>query len=149
MNPDRRKLLISTLSSLGLLGTSSVFATVEEVEHAIQSIIGDAEADVKQGVVILNLPEIAENGHSVSLSVSIEDHATEGAHVESIVVFADGNPNPEVVTFNFTKYSGEAFVATRMRLARTQNVIALAKLSNGTLLSDSRFVEVTVGGCGA
>jgi len=147
MNPQRRKWLLTSLSSLGLLGSSNVFATVEEVELAIQSIVGDA--DVTDGAVLLHLPEIAENGHSVSLSVSAAGYEKDGVFVESIAVFADGNPNPEVITFNFSKFSGEAFVATRMRLARTQNVIAIAKLSNGTLLSDSRLVDVTVGGCGA
>ena len=147
MNHDRRKILASALGALGLLGSSKVFSTVEEVEFAIESIVGDS--DVTQGAVILTVPEIAENGHSVSLRVSADSYTTDNTYVESIAVFADGNPNPEVITFNFSENSGEAFVATRMRLAQTQNVIAVAKLSDGSFFSDSKFVNVTIGGCGA
>ena len=73
---------------------------------------------------------------------------TEDSYVESVAIFADGNPNPEVVTFNFTPASGEAFASTRMRLAKTQNVVAVAKMSDGTVFSDTSNVKVTIGGCG-
>ena len=73
---------------------------------------------------------------------------TEDSYVESVAIFAEDNPNPEVITFNFTPASGEAFASTRMRLARTQNVVAVAKMNDGTLFSDTRNVKVTIGGCG-
>jgi len=146
MNLSRRKILARTLGTIGVLGSAKVFATLEEVDAAIKSIAGDAE--VTQGGLTLNAPEIAENGNSVPISVSVESPMTEDAYVESVSILAEGNPLPEVVTFNFTKNSGEAFAATRMRLAQTQNVIAVAKLSDGTVLSDTRNVKVTIGGCG-
>jgi len=146
MNLTRRKFIVRTLGSVGALGSANVLATVEEVEAAIKSIAGDAE--VKQGELTLNAPEIAENGNSVPISVSVDSPMTEDAYVESVSIFAEDNPLPEVITFNFTKNSGEAYAATRMRLAQTQNVIAVAKLSDGTVLSDTRNVKVTIGGCG-
>ncbi len=146
MNLNRRKLLVRTLGTIGLLGTSKVFATAEDVDAAIKAIAGDAE--VTQGALTLNAPEIAENGNSVPISVSVDGEISDDSYVESVTIFADGNPRPEVITFNFTPLSGEAFAATRMRLAKTQNVIAVAKLSDGTVLSDTRNVKVTIGGCG-
>jgi len=84
----------------------------------------------------------------VPVSISVDSPMNEEAYVESVSIFAEGNPLPEVVTFNFSQNSGEAFAATRMRLAQTQNVIAVAKLSDGSVLSDTRNVKVTIGGCG-
>jgi len=147
MNYTRRKLLVRALGAAGLLGATRVFATAEDVEAAIKSIAGDTEV-TQGGGLKLTTPEIAENGNSVPISVSAESPMTDDAYVESITVFAEGNPNPEVITFNFTASSGEAYASTRMRLAKTQNVVAVAKLSDGSVLSDTRNVKVTIGGCG-
>ena len=73
---------------------------------------------------------------------------TDADYVESVVMFAEGNPNPEVVIFNFTPMSGEASATMRMRLAKTQNVVAVAKTSTGKVYLDRREVKVTIGGCG-
>ena len=147
MKNQRRKVLIAAISSSGLLGSSRVFATAEEVEAAIKSIVGDAE--ITQGALTLIIPQIAENGFSVPVSVTVESAMTKDSYVESVTIFAEENPNPEAITFNFTENSGEVFAATRMRLASTQNVVAVAKLNDGTVFTDSRYVEVTIGGCGA
>ncbi len=146
MNTNRRKLLVRTLGTVGLLGTSKVFATAEDVEAAIKAIAGDAE--ITQGALTLTAPEIAENGNSVPIAVLVDGELTPESYVESVAVFADGNPNPEVITFNFTPDSGEAFAATRLRLAKTQNVVAVAKMNDGTVLTDTKNVKVTIGGCG-
>ena len=69
-------------------------------------------------------------------------------NVQSVIVLADLNPAPLVATFNFTPMSGEAKASTRMRLAKTQNVIAYAKMSDGSILSAATQVKVTIGGCG-
>ena len=73
---------------------------------------------------------------------------TDDDYVESVVILAEGNPLPSVATFNFSPASGEAVASTRMRLAKTQNVVAIAKMSNGAVFSDTREVKVTIGGCG-
>jgi sulfur-oxidizing protein SoxY len=69
-------------------------------------------------------------------------------YVESVLILADGNPSPAVATFHFTALSGAADAKTRIRLAKTQNVIAVAKMSNGSTFMDKKEVKVTIGGCG-
>lgn len=148
MNINRRQALARTMSTLGLLGTSLVFATTKDVEAAISAVT--STSDGSPGALQLTLPEIAENGHSVPMSVRVDaDKLAEEAFVQSVAVVAPGNPNLIVITYNFTKNSGEAFAATRMRLAKTQNVVAVAKISDGSVMTDTRFVKVTIGGCGA
>ena len=148
MNINRRKLLCGTLglSASVVFGASRAFADAADVEAAIKAIA--AGTTVGEGTVKLKAPEIAENGNSVPISVSVDSPMTEDAYVESVSIFADGNPLPQVITFNFTPASGEAFASTRMRLAKTQNVIAVAKMSDGSVFSDTRNVKVTIGGCG-
>lgn len=105
-------------------------------------------ADVKDGGVTVNMPEIAENGNTVPLSVSVDSPMTEDGHVQSVMILADGNPNAGVITFHFTPRSGVAEASTRMRLAKTQNVIAVAKMSDGSFRKSETLVKVTIGGCG-
>ncbi len=100
------------------------------------------------GKITLTAPEIAENGNTVPISVSVESAMTDGDLVESVTIFAEGNPNPDVVSFYFTAMSGAASATTRMRLAKTQNVIAVAKMADGTTYMDKKQVKVTIGGCG-
>jgi len=130
------------LSTLGL----PAHASAESVAAVLADFMGDAEAQT--GKLTLKTPEIAENGNSVPISVSVESEMTEESYVESVIVLAEGNPNPEVITFHFTPASGKADGATRMRLAKTQNVVAVAKMSDGTVYSDTKNVKVTIGGCG-
>ena len=96
----------------------------------------------------LNAPEIAENGNTVPISVSVESAMSGDDLVESVMLVADGNPNPAVATFHFTEMSGKAEATTRMRLAKTQNVIAVARMKDGSVFSDTKLVKVTIGGCG-
>jgi len=146
MNLSRRKLLVGSVGLASLFGASRVFAKPEDVAAAIKEIAGDAT--VGTGSITLNSPEIAENGNSVPISVMVDSPMTADSHVQSITLLAEGNPRPEVIVFNFTPASGEAFAATRMRLAKTQNVVAVAKMSDGSVFSETREVKVTIGGCG-
>src|ERR1700738_1269190 len=85
-----------------------------------------------EGRVKLELPELAENGNTVPLSVAVEGPMAGDTHVEEILVVAPANPNARVIRFRFSAASVPE-VSTRIRLAETQNVIAGAKLSDGTL----------------
>lgn len=98
-------------------------------------------ADVAEGGVTLTAPEIAENGNTVPVSVSAE-----GA--EAILLLAAGNPTPDVATFKFGELSGSQSASTRIRLAGTQDVVAVAKMAGGTFARASSTVKVTIGGCG-
>jgi len=147
MNINRRKLLCGSLGlSASVVFGSKAFADAAGVDAAIKAIAGDATPG--EGKITLKAPEIAENGNSVPIAVSVDSPMTADSYVESVTIFADGNPNPEVVTFNFTPASGEAYASTRMRLAKTQNVVAVAKMNDGTVFTDTSNVKVTIGGCG-
>jgi sulfur-oxidizing protein SoxY len=100
-----------------------------------------------EGRVKLELPELAENGNTVPLSVAVDGSSGEGVYVQEILVVAPANPNARVIRFRFSSMSiPEA--STRVRLAETQDVIAVARLSDGTFFSASRQIKVTIGGCG-
>jgi sulfur-oxidizing protein SoxY len=100
-----------------------------------------------EGRVKLELPELAENGNTVPLSVAVDGASDESVYVQEILVVAPANPNARVIRFRFSSMSiPEA--STRVRLAETQDVIAVARLSDGTFFSTSRQIKVTIGGCG-
>jgi sulfur-oxidizing protein SoxY len=102
----------------------------------------------KEGVVKLDMPAIAENGLVVPLNVEAESPMTPAAYVKAIHVIAEANPNPLVATFRFFPESGKAAASTRIRLAETQNIIAFAEMSDGTVFTTKTEVKVTIGGCG-
>jgi sulfur-oxidizing protein SoxY len=100
------------------------------------------------GRVKLDLPEIAENGNTVPMTVTVETPMTEQSYVSEVLVVADGNPRAGVVTFHFSPASGIAEANTRIRLASTQNIIAVAKMNDGSFFTAKKEVKVTIGGCG-
>jgi sulfur-oxidizing protein SoxY len=100
------------------------------------------------GKVKLDLPEIAENGNTVPITVSVESPMSDKDYITDVIVLADGNPNAGVATFHFTPASGVAEANTRIRLANTQNIVAVAKTNDGKFYTASKQVKVTIGGCG-
>ena len=118
-----------------------------QFSDAYQKFVGNR--DVKPALVKLDIPELAENGNMVPFTVAVDSPMTEADHVTSITLFSTGNPQPIIATFLLTSESGRATVSGRLRLARTQDVIAVAQLSTGVLMSGQTNVAVTVGGCGA
>ena len=149
MDSDRRIFLSASVSAaVSAFFGGGVFADADSIKKAIDEFTGGNPADASN-TLVLDTPEIAENGHSVAITVSMESPMTQDDYVESVMILADDNPNAEVAIFHFSPFSGEARVSTRMRLARTQNVIAIAKLSDGSLHKVSNHVDVTVGGCGS
>jgi sulfur-oxidizing protein SoxY len=117
-----------------------------DADELIKSFAGGKSPE--KGKVKLDLPEIAENGNTVPMTVTVESPMTEQSYVTDLLVVADGNPRPGVVTFRFSPISGVAEANTRIRLAETQNVIAVAKMNDGSVFMDSKQVKVTIGGCG-
>ena len=108
-------------------------------EELIAAFTGGAE--ITEGGITLTAPEIAENGNTVPIEVSAEGAA-------EIMVLAMGNPTPGVATFKFGKLAASHAAATRIRLAGTQDVVAIAKMADGTFVRASKTVKVTIGGCG-
>ncbi len=93
------------------------------------------------GGLTLTAPEIAENGNTVPVSV-------DAPGAVAIMILAAGNPEPAVATFTFGPAAGSQMAATRIRLAKTQDVVALAKMADGSILQASATIKVTIGGCG-
>ena len=120
-------------------------AAAEDTDKMIMDFAGGTPGT---GKITLNAPEIAENGNTVPVSVEVESAMSGDDVVESVIILADGNPNPAVATFHFTELSGSAAATTRIRLAKTQNVIAVAKMKDGSTFMDKKEVKVTIGGCG-
>jgi sulfur-oxidizing protein SoxY len=102
---------------------------------------------INKGKVKLNVPPLVENGHLVPLSVSVDSPMTDADHVRAIHVFTERNPLPEMVTFRLGPRAGSAAVATRVRMADTQNVVAIAEMSDGSFWSDTAFLIVTLAAC--
>ena len=147
----RRQLLLA-VGTGGLAATTMTLvpgfalADVASVDEAIKAMIGDAAP--AEGRIDLELPQIAENGNTVPVTVSIDSPMSDDDYVKTVHIFAEGNPLPEVASFHFTPACGEAVCSTRMRLAKTQNVIAIAEMSNGKIYTAKTEVKVTIGGCG-
>ncbi len=97
------------------------------------------------GKIKLDLPEIAENGNTVPMNITVE--STKESYVTDLLVVADANPQGGVAQFHFTSESVPE-VNTRIRAAETQNIIAVAKMNDGSFFTASREVKVTIGGCG-
>ena len=104
-------------------------------------------AAVRPGRVTVDTPRLADNGHSVPLRVSVDSPMTAADHVRSITLLSGRNPRPVIATFHLGPASGRAQVATRVRLAGSQRVLALARLSDGSFWSGEAEVEVTESAC--
>ncbi len=145
---------VSRRSALCLGMGAAAFVTLGRVTVAFASATNDAiaaftdGAETKSGALAITAPEIAENGNTVPIEVMVKSAMEGDDMVEEIIIFADGNPNPGVATFKFSPLSAEASASTRVRLATTQNVIAVAKMKDGSFYKDARSVKVTIGGCG-
>ena len=139
MELTRRNALTLGSAALAAYGLGVVPAFASLTDDEIAKITGGAETTA--GDLSITAPEIAENGNTVPIEVSAP-----GAVM--VVVFADGNPVPNVATFNFGPLNASRTAATRIRLAKTQNVVALAKMEDGSFQRASAEVKVTIGGCG-
>ena len=131
------------LGSLGAPGSAR--ATPAAMQEAIRKVVGSGR--VNTGRVKLDLPPLSENGNAVPLTVSVESPMTPSDHVRAIHVFTEKNPQPEVVSFHLGPRAGRASVATRIRLADTQAVVAVCELSDGTFWSGGADVVVTLAAC--
>ncbi len=139
------------------LGAGSMTVAVFGASNSPALAKNDAEEAIKkftggktpvQGKIKLDLPEIAENGNTVPMTVTVESPMTEQSHVTDVLIVADENPRSGVATFHFSAASGVAEANTRIRLAATQDVIAVAKMNDGSVFMASKQVKVTIGGCG-
>jgi sulfur-oxidizing protein SoxY len=136
---------------LALIGTAPASAEPADAESAEFKATLDAILRTSQPIesgLTLDLPDSVENGDYVPVALSVDSPMTADDHVTAIHLLSTANPRAAVGTFRFTLLSGKARVTSRMRLAKTQDVVAVAELSDGRLLLARRKVDVKVGGCG-
>ena len=120
-------------------------ATPAMLNSAIRNVVG--EAPVRAGKVTLDIPPLVENGNTVPMMVRVASAMTDTDYVKSIHVFNEKNPQPNVGNFYIGPAAGRAQVATRIRLADTQKVVAIARLSDDTFWSASVDIVVTLAAC--
>lgn len=137
MTYTRRETLVIGAGGIALLAVTPAMASA--VEEAVAAFTGGAE--IAEGGVEISAPEIAENGNVVPIEVSAP-----GAEV--IMVLATGNPSPPVCNASFGPGAASQRISTRIRLARTQDVLAVARMADGSFVQATRNVKVTIGGCG-
>lgn len=144
--PSRRRLLGAAL----LLPVFSIVARPAQampaaMQAAIRDLIGDAP--LRQGRIKLEIAPLVENGNTVPVTLRADSPMTTTDHVRRMALFTEANPQPQVAVFHLGPRAGRAMVYTRMRLATSQAVTAIAEMSDGSLWQDSAQVIVTLAAC--
>jgi sulfur-oxidizing protein SoxY len=142
--PSRRQALLFGAAA-SLVMVTPALATPEEMSEAVRAFA--AGRDVKPGRVTLDLPPLVENGNAAPLTVAVESPMSETDHVRRIAVFNERNPQPNVLTVHLGPRSGRATLSTRIRLANSQRITAVAEMSDGSFWSGTADVIVTLAAC--
>jgi sulfur-oxidizing protein SoxY len=131
--------------ALPLITLRPAKATPAMLNSAIRNLVG--EAQLRTGKVKLDIPPLVENGNTVPMTVSVTSPMTPDDFVQSIHVFNEKNPQPYIGNFHLTPSAGRAQISTRIRLADSQKVVAIAQMSDGSFWSASVDVVVTLAAC--
>lgn len=147
---NRRHVLV-LVGAGGLASVTGLFPRIAAADKAamdaaIMKQVGGGAT--KSGRITLELPQIAENGNTVPVGFEVDSPMTDSDYVKAVHLYAEGNPNPEVATIYFSPANGVARASTRMRLIKSQNIVAIAEMSDGSLYRETVAVKVTIGGCG-
>jgi sulfur-oxidizing protein SoxY len=151
LQATRRRFLIDAAALAGAAGiwlplaTGPASATPASMRAAIRKVVG--EAPVTKGRLKIDLPPLIENGNAVSLTVAVESPMSVEDHVKAIHVFTEKNPQPNVISVQLGPRAGRATFSSRIRLADSQKVIAIAQMSDGSFWSDEIEVIVTLAAC--
>jgi sulfur-oxidizing protein SoxY len=149
--PTTRRQFLNLAGSVTVAGTLPIVtlrpleATPAMLTAAIRNVVG--EAPVRSGKVKLDIPPLVENGNTVPLTVSVASPMTADDYVKSIHVFNEKNPQPNIGNFHLGPSSGRAQISTRIRLADTQKVVAIARLSDDTFWQVTAEIVVTLAAC--
>jgi sulfur-oxidizing protein SoxY len=128
-----------------LITVRPAMATPDKMQAAIKAVVG--EAPVKKGKVTLDIPPLVENGNTVAMTVTVESPMTAADHVKVVHVFNEKNPQPNVIDAYFGPRAAKASFSSRIRLADTQTLVAIAEMSDGSFWSDQVDVIVTLAAC--
>lgn len=149
---NKRRRFLVTAGGLAVAAVLPSTATAQlnrtqpnNMPEVIRRLVGGAQ--INQGKVKLGVPPLVENGHLVPLTVRVDSPMTEADHVKAIHVFTDKNPLPEIISFYLGPRAGRAGIGMRVRLADSEDVVAIAQLSDGSFWSDRVHVVVTTAAC--
>ena len=148
--PSRRDTLKAGATlALGAAAGLTVLRPAQAMPATMKDAIAQATggAEVKPGRVKLEIPPLVENGNTVPCTITVESPMTPADHVKAIHVFTEKNPQPNVISAHLGPRAGRASLSTRIRLADTQTVMAVAELSDGSFWSDRVDVIITLGAC--
>ena len=132
-------------ASAAVLLAPAARADQAEMQQAIRKVTGGAT--VRRGRVTLDVPSLVDNGNAVPLAVRVDSPMTERDHVKAIHVFNEKNPQPNIASFRLGPRCGRAAVSTRVRLADSQQIVAICEMSAGSFWSASADVVVTLAAC--
>jgi sulfur-oxidizing protein SoxY len=140
----RRQIL---LGGAGLLSVALVRPALAapDMQAAIREFVGPTVP--KAGRIRLDIPPLVENGNAAPVTLTVDSPMSEADHVKAIALFNEKNPQPNVAVFHLGPRAGRARIETRMRLATSQKVTAIAMMSDGTAWSDTADVIVTLAAC--
>jgi sulfur-oxidizing protein SoxY len=142
----RRTVAVGTTAMLaGLALPRAAHATPDAMTATLKAILGDKRATV--GRIKLDIPELAENGNSVPLTITVDSPMTATDHVKMIYILSPENPHPDVARFQLGPHSGRAKVSTSVRLATTQRLTVLAVMADGSAWTIDQEVIVTMSAC--
>lgn len=150
---SRRGFIVAGAAAAGLApwiaraeNAPASFAPSQEFKDDFARIVGNARPI--DGKISVDLPVVADNGNFVPITIAVDSPMTDADHVTAIHLLSTANPHAHVATFHLSPVNAVARLQSRMRLAKTQDVIVLAALSNGDILISTTRVGVTIGGCG-
>jgi sulfur-oxidizing protein SoxY len=149
-NSTRRQFLslaggAAVCGTVSMVTLKSAGATPETMTAAIRNVVGTAT--MRTGKVKLDVPPLVENGNTVPVTVSVANPMTASDYVKSIHIFNEKNPQPNVGNFYLGQRAGRAQISTRIRLADSQKITAIARLSDDTFWSVTADVVVTLAAC--
>ena len=140
-----RRIFLAGAAAITLLPLGSADATPEALQAAIREITGTAK--LNEGRVTIDLPPLVENGNTVPLTISVESPMTDADHVKAIHVLNEKNPQPHVFSAWLGPRAGKASLSTRIKLADTQKIVAIAETSDGAFWTARADVIVTIAAC--
>ena len=143
---QRRRALQALAAGACMLLVRPAVATREQLDAALRETFGTRL--IERDRVQLKLPLLAESGNVVPVTISLDSPMTQGDHVSAIHLFAEKNHLPRVLSVQLGPWNGEAVVKSRIRLAESQQVLAVAVMNDGSLFSAVADVEVTFSSCG-
>jgi sulfur-oxidizing protein SoxY len=142
---SRRRLLVASAGATLIVSWRPARALSEELSGALRGFTGGAAS--REGKVNFDIAPLVENGNTVPITITVESPMTAADHVQAIAVFNEKNPQREVVSCKLTPAMGRAVVSTRIRLATTQQLVAVAKMSDGSFYTHTVDVVVTLAAC--